>query len=86
MRSTIFKFSSYGWPPKYRYKEGIISGGFRFVDCDFEHEYSGQLKEHVRMLSIRQLVPAEPGDPDGFFVMWECDAKRRQQVKEQGKE
>jgi hypothetical protein len=24
----------------------------------------------ARMLSIRQLVPAELGDPDGFFVKW----------------
>jgi len=63
---------------------GMISGGFHFVDRDFEETYRWQLKDHVRMLSIRQLVPAEPGDPDGFFVMWEHKAKERLQLEKEG--
>ena len=63
---------------------GMISGGFHFAHRDFEGEYRRQLEDHVSMLSMRQLVPAEPGDPDGFFVMWEHKAKKRRQQKKEG--
>ena len=59
---------------------GIHAGAYdHFFDgFDPEVEYADQLKEHARKMGLRQLVPAEPGDPDGFFVMWESAAKRRQ--------
>ena len=60
---------------------GVDAGGFYFTFCDFEQRYRDALKEHVRKMKLRNLVPADPGDPLGFYVMWECDAKRRQQKK-----
>ena len=42
---------------------------------DKEQWYREQLQEHIRLLKLRGLVPAEPGDPDGFFVKWESRAK-----------
>jgi hypothetical protein len=61
---------------------GMAGSGFHFVGFDFEQAYRNGLSEHIRKMKIRQLVPAEPGDPDGFFVMWECDAKKRQRESE----
>jgi len=61
---------------------GIAAPAFNQVRVyDKEKLYSDQLKEHARKLQLRQLVPAEPGDPLGFYVMWESDAKSR---REQG--
>ena len=62
--------------------KGISAPAFMQVHDDKEQRYRDQLKEFARLLRIRQLVPAEPGDPLGFYVMWECDAKRRQQAKD----
>ena len=59
---------------------GLITGAFYFVGHDFEYAYRDSLKEHARKLKIRNLVPAEPGDPLGFYVMWESDAKRREEA------
>ena len=53
--------------------KGILASGYYFVDCAHEEQYLSSLKEHVRMLSIRQLEPATPDDPDGFFVRWQKD-------------
>jgi hypothetical protein len=50
--------------------QGVASGGFRFANCDFERDYLNALEELARKLELRQLVPADPGDPDGFFVKW----------------
>ena len=50
---------------------GLQSGGFDFIDRDFEYEYRDALHEHARKLKLRNLLPAEPGDPDGFFVKWD---------------
>ena len=61
---------------------GIVAPAFMQVHDDKEEVYRGQLKEHTRKMKLRQLVPAEPGDPLGFYVMWESDAKRRQQKKD----
>jgi len=56
---------------------GVAAGAFYYVEFDFEKAYRNALKEHARKLKLRNLVPAEPGDPLGFYVMWESDAKRR---------
>jgi len=52
----------------------VAAGGFHFVHFDFEEAYRNGRLEHVRRVKLRNLVPAEPGDPDGFLVKW----KRRE--------
>jgi hypothetical protein len=35
-----------------------------------EEVYLNSLAEHARALKLRQLEPAEPGDPKAFLVRW----------------
>ena len=50
--------------------KGVVSYASHFADCDFEERYLEQLKEHARLMELRNLAPAAQGDPDGFFVKW----------------
>jgi hypothetical protein len=53
---------------------GLVASGYlmkRFLTPEaLEERFLDALAEHTRILTLRQLVPAEPGDPDGFFVKW----------------
>lgn len=53
---------------------GIKTGGHHMLKHlrihTVEAYYEEGLVEHARKMGLRNLEPAEPGDPDGFFVKW----------------
>lgn len=53
---------------------GVMAGAYRMKTYlnvrDAESTYQDGLVEHARKMGLRQLEPAEPDDPDGFFVKW----------------
>ena len=57
---------------------GLLAGGSHFVDYDFEERYLDTLQEHARKMALRNLVPCEPSDPDGFYVRWGTSEDREQ--------
>ena len=52
---------------------GIVASGYFMNNLtvqDIEEQYQRGIEEHSRLLEIRHLKPAEPGDPKAFLVRW----------------